>query len=77
MNKKQPSLTTQKKLAKLFHYTGEQEVQLEFARQNLSKANAFEPYASFQRLDRLSKGYITPRDLLNFLKYLTLSLTVK
>jgi hypothetical protein len=32
MNKKQPSLTTEKKLAKLFHFTGEQEVQLEFAR---------------------------------------------
>ena len=68
MNKKEISMTTKKRLAKVFVYTGEQEQQLEFARQNLSKASAFEPYASFQRLDRLSKGYLTSRDLLNFMK---------
>ncbi|CDW85848.1 ef hand family protein [Stylonychia lemnae] len=61
-------MTTLKKLAKLFQITGESEQSLEFARQNLCKASAFEPYASFQRLDRLSKGYLTPRDFLNFLK---------
>lgn len=68
MQKKEISMTTKKRLAKLFTYTGEQEQHLEFARQNLCKAGAFEPYASFQRLDRLSKGYLTPRDLLNFMK---------
>lgn len=68
MHKKEISMTTKKRLAKVFTYTGEQEQQIEFARQNLSKANAFEPYASFQRLDRLSKGYLTSRDLLNYMK---------
>ena len=68
MNKKEISITTKKRLAKIFSFTGEQEQQLEFARQNLCKASAFEPYASFQRLDRLSKGYLTSRDLLNFMK---------
>lgn len=68
MNKKDISLTTKQKLGKLFAITGETEQSLEIARQNLCKYSSFEPYASFQRLDRLSKGYITSRDLLNFMK---------
>lgn len=47
MNKKDISMTTKKRLAKLFIYTGESELDLEFARQNLCKASLFEPYASF------------------------------
>ena len=62
------TMTTIKKLAKIFQFVGEQELSMEIARQNLCKASAFEPYASFQRLDRLAKGYLTPRDILNFMK---------
>ena len=69
MQRKEISLTTKKRLSKLFVFVGEQEQHLEFARQNLCKALAFEPYASFQRLDRLSKGYLSSRDFLNFLRY--------
>ena len=68
MNKKDISIATKKRLSKIFTFTGEQEQQLEFSRQNLCKCSSFEPYASFQRLDRLSKGYLTSRDLLNFMK---------
>jgi hypothetical protein len=61
-------MTTIKRLAKLFQHVGESELSMELARQNLCKATAFEPYASFQRIDRLSKGYLTSRDILNFMK---------
>ena len=61
-------MVTKKKLAKLLIHTGEIEMQIEFARQNLCKAPAFEPYASFQRIDRAGKGYISPKDILNFMK---------
>ncbi|CDW76041.1 ef hand family protein [Stylonychia lemnae] len=68
MNKKEISMTTKKRLAKLFTYTGEAELDLELARQNLCKAQQFEPYASFQRIDRGCKGYLSIRDFLNFMK---------
>ena len=68
MHKKEISMTTKKRLSKLLVHIGEGEQHIEFARQNLCKAAAFEPYASYQRIDRLAKGYLTPRDLLNFMK---------
>ena len=52
MNRKEISITTKKRLAKILTFTGELELHLEFLRQNLSKLTGFEPYASFQRLDR-------------------------
>ena len=61
-------MVTKKKLAKLMIHTGEIEIQIEFARQNLCKAPAFEPYASFQRIDRVGKGYISPKDVLLFVR---------
>ena len=60
------SMITKKKLAKLLIHIGEQEMQIEFARQHLCKAPSFEPYAAFQRIDRSGKGYISPKDLLNY-----------
>jgi hypothetical protein len=36
-----------RKVAKLLMITGEQELQIEFSRQNLCRAEAFEPYAAF------------------------------
>ena len=69
MQPKNMSIGTKKKLAKLLTYTGESEQRIEFCRQNLCKAQSFEPYAAFQRLDRAGKGYITPRDFGNFMRY--------
>jgi len=57
-----------KKLAKAFQYIGETEMQIEFARQNLCRCNNFEPYASFQRIDRDGKGFITGRDFCKYMK---------
>ena len=68
MQKKELSIQTKKRLAKLLTHTGESEQKIEFARQNLCKAQAFEPYAAFQRLDRSGKGYITSRDIGNFMR---------
>ena len=34
----------------------------------MCKAESFEPYAAFQRIDRSGKGYITSKDILNFAK---------
>jgi len=62
------SMVTKKKLAKLLIHTGEVEIQIEFSRQNLCKAPAFEPYASFQRIDRAGKGFISAKDILNFVR---------
>lgn len=61
------SLITKKKLAKLLIHLGESELQIEFARQNLCKNPSFEPYASFQRIDRAGKGYITSKDIMNYI----------
>lgn len=34
----------------------------------MCKVESFEPYASFQRLDRLCKGYLTAKDIIAFLR---------
>lgn len=68
MQTKNMCIATKKKLAKLLTHIGESEQRIEFCRQNLCKAQAFEPYAAFQRLDRAGKGYITPRDFANFMR---------
>lgn len=47
MQPKNMSIGTKKKLAKLLTYTGESEQRIEFCRQNLCKAQSFEPYAAF------------------------------
>ena len=47
MQRKDMSILTKKKLAKLLTHTGESEQRIEFCRQNLCKAQAFEPYAAF------------------------------
>ena len=40
-------MSASKKLAKLLMVVGETELKIEFARQNLCRASAFEPYAAF------------------------------
>jgi len=61
-------MITKKRMAKLLIHTGEVEMHIEFARQNLCKAKSFEPYACFQRIDRSGKGFISPRDIFNYIK---------
>ena len=60
--------TALRKLVKLLMYVGETEMQIEFARQNLCKAQNFEPYAAFQRVDRDDKGYVVARDIYRYMK---------
>ena len=62
------SLETERRLAKLLMGTAELEKQVEVVRQVLAEQALFEPYAVFQRLDRQSKGYLSPKDLMNFLR---------
>jgi hypothetical protein len=45
--KQEISMITKKMLAKLLIHYGESEMQIEFSRQNLCKAESFEPYAAF------------------------------
>jgi len=47
MQRKDMSIMTKKKMAKLLTHTGESEQRIEFSRQNFCKAQAFEPYAAF------------------------------
>ena len=60
--------TAIKKLGKLLMFTGETEMQIEFARQKLCKAKLFEPYAAFQRIDRQDKGFLVVKDIYKFIK---------
>lgn len=54
-------------LAEIFVTVATFEHELETLRLQLASIPGFEPYCSFKRLDRLSKGYITAEDLGNFL----------
>ena len=60
--KKDISMQTKKRLAKLLACIGEQEQAIEAVRQNLCNSPAFEPYTSFKRLDRNGNGYLTSYD---------------
>jgi len=62
------SIETIKQLGHYLNMVGQSEESLEKCRQKLCKLTAFEPYASFQRLDRNSKGSITARDIQNFMR---------
>lgn len=45
----------------------EKEVQLEGQRNKLCVSNLFEPYGAFSRIDRAGKGFVTARDVCNYL----------
>ena len=62
------AFATVKKLGRIFNFTGEAEEQLEVERQRLCKHKGFEPYGAFQRLDRAGKGYVSAKDIADFLK---------
>ena len=62
-------IETKRKLGKILELTGESEQNLEIDRQKLCNCKSFEPYASFQRLDRSGKGFISCKDIQNFMRY--------
>ena len=57
-----------RRLADLLIAIGEYEKTLEVKRQYLAINENFEPYSAFCRIDRKSTGFITPRDILNFIR---------
>jgi hypothetical protein len=65
-SKKELSMTTKKRLARLVMCIGEQECAIELARQNLCNCPTFEPYTAFKRIDRNGNGYLTVYDILEF-----------
>lgn len=60
------SLETEARLARLMLFVGQQEHEIEQTRQAIARLPNFEPYACFQRLDRLEHGYLTATDLFHF-----------
>ena len=62
------SYETERRLKDLLAAVGEGESRLEYKRQSLAQHYAFQPYDAFQRLDRDRNDYITPFELLNFLR---------
>jgi hypothetical protein len=66
--RKEISMTTKKRMAKLFMCIADQELSIELARQNLCNCSAFEPYSSFKRLDRHGQGYLTIHEIIDFIR---------
>ena len=46
----------------------EEEQRIETQRQNLARLPGFEPYAAFSRLDRACAGFITGKEVVDFLR---------
>lgn len=59
---------TQEELKQVLLCISKYEQQIEVLRQFLCTNFNFEPYGSFQRLDRNEDGFVTPLDFLNFLR---------
>ena len=68
MNLRPLSMETQLKIGAILLFTGQIEQELELIRQKLCKNKLFDPYSAFTRVDRSSKGYVTAKDLIAFLK---------
>jgi hypothetical protein len=66
--KKEISMQTKKRMAKILACIGDMEQQIEMTRQNLCNSPSFEPYSSFKRLDRNGNGYLTSYDICQFMK---------
>lgn len=66
------SSTTQVLLANYLKSIAEAEINVETTRLVLAEKKDFEPYSAFCYIDRLSKGYISPRDVIEFLEELNL-----
>lgn len=48
----------------------EEEQRIERQRQSVAKLPGFEPYAAFSRLDRTSAGFLTGKEIVDFLNEL-------
>jgi hypothetical protein len=59
---------TKSKIGELLLTISESELQIESLRQGLANIKDFEPYSAFTRIDREGKGFITGRDLVNYIK---------
>lgn len=66
------SSRTQSLLADYLKSVAEAETSVEIARQVLAEKKDFKPYSAFSDLDQLGKGYLTVRDLTDFLQDLDL-----
>ena len=62
------SLASQAKLKSILIAIAEGEKNIEKQRIVVGKNPLFEPYAAFQRIDRRRVGFVTPVDLLEFLR---------
>jgi len=58
---------TKSKLGELLLLVADEEIRIEGLRQNLASLKDFEPYASFTRIDRQRKDFISARDLSAFI----------
>jgi len=72
------SVETQYRMRDFFKGVAEYELQVERQRQHLATIPDFEPFASFQRVNRKGDGKITQLEIYSFLKdndvnYITLS----
>jgi hypothetical protein len=56
------------KLAALLQHLGQAEVAVERQRQRMARLVDFEPYASFQRVDRECLGYLNCRQICQYLR---------
>ena len=59
---------TQKALCKVLQCISKREQEIEVYRQFLCGNDNFEAYSSFQRLDRNQDGFVTPMDIVNFMR---------
>jgi hypothetical protein len=59
---------TKSKLGELLLTIAEDELIIEQQRQMLASMQEFEPYSAFTRLDRENKGFVTGRDIQQFIR---------
>jgi hypothetical protein len=62
-------LETQYKLREFFQAIAEEELQVERQRQLLARLPEFEPFATFQRVNRKGDHKISALEIYSFLKY--------
>ncbi len=62
------SLETKTRLSVLIKAIAESEKKIEIVRHVLAEQPMFEPYAAFQRIDRLGRKCISSSDIVSFLK---------
>ena len=69
MSSRTLSLSMQRLVKQLLLTIARGEKTIETQRQALAKILDFEPFAAFSRVDKDGDGFVTPVDLLHFLRY--------